>query len=202
MGSRSHCGSVDYMNDPDQVELSHPLPRKLAVFGAGGKSTLARAIALKMDLEFIEIDWINHMPGWQIRPPDDAVRMLNARMDESTDGFVTDHHSAFLRELIYKNVESVIVLELPWRTIFWRRLKRSLKRAWTHEIVCGGNTESFWQHFFSRESAILEIFHKRQRYSTIFDQTYSEAPAGINFYRIQTVKQLEEFYCLHSLVRR
>ena len=173
----------------------------MAVFGAGGKSTLARAIAEKMDLEFIEIDWINHMPGWETRPPGDAARMLKERIDSSSEGFVTDHHSSFLRELIYENVESVIVLELPWRTIFWRRLKRSLKRAWTKEIVCGGNTESFWQHFFTRESAIFEIFQKRQRYTTIFDRAFSEAPAGIHFYRIQTVKQLDEFYGLHSLVR-
>ena len=117
------------MNGPDLVELSHPLPRKVAVFGAGGKSTLARAIALKMDLEFIEIDWINHMPGWQNRPPEEAARMLKGRIDSSPDGFITDHHSSFLRELIYKNVESAIVLELPWRTIFWRRFKRSMKRA-------------------------------------------------------------------------
>lgn len=189
------------MNGANQVELSQPLPRKVAVFGAGGKSTLARAIALKMDLEFIEIDWINHMPGWQIRPPDDAARMLKERIDSSPSGFVTDHHSAFLRELIYKNVESIIVLELPWRTIFWRRLKRSLKRAWTHEIVCGGNRESFWQHFFSRESAIYEVFKKRRRYATIYDTTFSEAPTGIDFYHIKTAKQLDEFYGLHSLVR-
>jgi len=57
------------------------------------------------------------------------------------------------------------------------------------------------QHFFSRESAIFEIFQKRKRYSTIFDQTFLEAPAGINFYRIQTANELEEFYGLHSLAR-
>ena len=93
------------------------------------------------------------------------------------------------------------MLELPFRTIFWRRLTRSLKRAWTHEIVCGGNTETFWQHFFTRESAILEVIQKRWRYATVFDRTIGEAPAGINFYRIRSANELDEFYRLHVLVR-
>ena len=186
---------------PIQVDLDHPLPRKVAVFGAGGKSSLARAISQKMNLEFIELDWINHMPGWQIRPPDDANRIVRERIESSPDGWIVDHHTAYIRQLIYQNVESVIVLKLPFRTIFWRRLTRSLKRAWTHEIVCGGNTETFWQHFFTRESAILEVIQKRWRYATVLDRTIGEAPAGINFYRIRSANELDEFYRLHVLVR-
>jgi len=191
----------EFVATANQVELEHPLPRKVAVFGAGGKSTLARAIAQKMNLKFIEIDWINHMPGWQTRPPEDANRILLEQMESSPNGWIADHHTGYLRELIYRNVESVIVLELPFRTIFWRRFKRSLKRAWTHEIVCGGNTETFWQHFFTRESAIYEVLTRRKRYASVFDRTFDEAPAGINFHRIRSVKQLDEFYELHGLER-
>ena len=43
----------------DRVNLakhSRPLGRYVGVFGAGGKSTLASAIARKYNLEFIELD--------------------------------------------------------------------------------------------------------------------------------------------------
>lgn len=43
----------------DHVNLakhSRPLERYVGVFGAGGKSTLASAIARKYNLEFIELD--------------------------------------------------------------------------------------------------------------------------------------------------
>ena len=55
------------------VELDHPLGRNVGVFGAGGKSTLARAIARKSGLAFIELDAIQHMPGWQRRPDEDRT---------------------------------------------------------------------------------------------------------------------------------
>ena len=49
------------------VKLEHPLGRYIGVFGAGGKSTLASAIARKYDLAFIELDEIQHMPGSYFR---------------------------------------------------------------------------------------------------------------------------------------
>lgn len=74
----------------------------MAVFGAGGKSSLARAISQEMNLKFIELDWINHMPGWQIRPPDDANRIVRERIESSPDGWIVDHHTPYLCQLIYQ----------------------------------------------------------------------------------------------------
>ncbi len=167
--------------------------------GAGGKSTLAGAIARKMDLEFIEIDWIQHMPGWNIRPPEEVNRIVLERMEANPRGWVTDHHSHYLRPLILARATSVVILELPFRTVFWRRLKRSVRRAWMKEVVCGGNMETFWQHFATRESAILEIWQRRKRYSMIGEAVSAAARPGLDFYYIQTTRQLDEFYEVQGL---
>ena len=42
----------------NQVALHHPLGNRVAVMGHGGKTTLAKAIARKLDIEFIELDQI------------------------------------------------------------------------------------------------------------------------------------------------
>ena len=41
------------------VQLDHPLGNHVGVFGSGGKSTLASAIARKYDFAFIELDQIS-----------------------------------------------------------------------------------------------------------------------------------------------
>ncbi len=181
------------------VSLTHPLKPRVGVMGAGGKTTLARAIAAKMDIEFIEIDWITHMPGWQIRPEDDVKKIVQERMQVNPRGWVTDHHSHYLRELILPRAQAIIVLELPFRTYFWRRFKRSVKRAWTKEVVCGGNVETFRQHFASRDSAILENWQRRGRYSQIGETAVAAAPPGLDFYEIRSARELDDFYDAQGL---
>ena len=84
------------------VGLEHPLKQRVGAMGADGKSTPARAIGRKMGLEFIEIDWIRHMPGWQIRPLEDVNRIVLERMEANPRGWVTDHRSRHHRPLILK----------------------------------------------------------------------------------------------------
>ena len=181
------------------VTLAHPLKQRVGVMGAGGKSTLARAIAAKQDTEFIEIDWISHMPGWRIRPEDDARRIVQERMEANPQGWVTDHHSRYLRELILARAQAIVMLELPFRTYFWRRFKRSVRRAWTKEVVCGGNVETFRQHFASRESAILEIWQRRKRYSMVAENVSAAAPPDLDFYFIRSARELDDFYDAQGL---
>lgn len=162
--------------------------------GACGESTLARAIARKMGLEFIETDWIRHTPGWQIRPLEDVNRIVLERMEANPRGCLTEHRSRHHRPLILKRAKPVIVLVLPLKTVLWRRFRRFVRRAWTKQVVCGGNRETFWQHFATRESAILEIWQRRKRYSLIGETISAAAPPGLDFYYIQSARQLDEFY--------
>jgi adenylate kinase family enzyme len=43
--------------------------RKIAVVGVSGngKTTFARAVAVKLDLPYTELDALNHKPGWSRR---------------------------------------------------------------------------------------------------------------------------------------
>lgn len=169
--------------------------------GHGGKTTLAKAIARKYSLEHIELDQIANLPGWNRRPPEEFRQIVEERMAANPNGWVTDHFHSDVVDLIHERAESLIVLHLPYPTMLWRRTLRSLKRAWTGEEVCGGNVETFRQHLFSKESAILEMWQKRDRYRRISETISKVAREGVDFYVIRSSRELNNFYRLHGLSR-
>ena len=186
---------------PNVVPHDHPLGRRVGVVGHGGKTTLARAIARKMDLEFIELDWIANLPGWVRRPKDEFRQIVDERMSANPNGWVTDHYHSEVRDMIFERADSLVVLHLPFRMMMWRRTKRSLKRAWTGEKVCGGNVETFRTHLLSRDSAILEMWQKRYRYRKISETIARQARPDVDLYVIRSGKELNRFYKIHGLER-
>ena len=110
---------------------------------------------------------------------------------------VTDHNFRFILE----RAETVIVLELPFRTVFWRNLKRSIRRAWSKELVCGGNTETFRQLLTPGESMIFETWRKRKRYGRISGLISGQARPGVDLFYIRTTGELDQFYEIHDLSR-
>ncbi len=178
----------------------HPLGRRIGVIGAGGKSTLARALARKQDLEFIEIDGIAHLPGWESRSDDEIKRIVTERIANNPEGWVTDHNSTVM-PIIFENADTVIVLQPQFRYMFWRRFTRSLKRSWTGELICNGNKETFRQNFFSKNSAIYEMWTKRHNYRSYAENITAEAPDRVNLIVLKSAKKIEEFYEAHGLTR-
>ena len=124
------------------------------------------------------------------------------QIESCAQGWVTDHNSRSVRLEILARADLVVVLELPFRYVFWRRVKRSVLRAWRKEVVCNGNVETFRQHFASRDSAIVEIWNLRKRYSRIGETISLAARSGVNFCYIQSARQLDRFYDMHGLVRK
>ncbi len=72
------------------MPIDHPLGRRVVVCGRPGKTTLAKAIAEKHDLNLIEIDWIYHKPGWNERSDEEARLIVEGRIAESETGWVYD----------------------------------------------------------------------------------------------------------------
>ncbi len=188
-------------NHVNAVQMDHPLGRKVAVMGHGGKTTLARAVARKYSLEHIELDQIANLPGWKKRPTEEFRGIVSELMTVNPNGWVTDHWHSDVVDMIHERADSLIVLQLPFPIMLWRRTKRSLMNALTRKEVCGGNVETLHQHLFTRNSAILEMWQKRARYNRLADTTSMAARDGIDFYVIHTIKELDRFYELHGLVR-
>ncbi len=178
---------------------NYPLGRRIAVFGKGGKTTLAQALAARFGLEFVELDAIRHLADWEERPDDDFRAVLTARLEGVETGWVTDANYGITRDLIFDRADTVIVLALPWRVMLWRTLKRSLRRAFKREELWNGNRESFRLTFFSRYSVVYDLWFRRHHFRNMAAEFKGQIPDGIELHMIRSTRALEDLYQEHGL---
>jgi len=136
---------------------SASLGRRIAVYGpsGSGKTTLGGQLGELLDLPVVELDAIHHLPDWQERPLDEFREIVTSKLDEYTDGWVTDGNYGGVREVTMSGAETIIWLQLPFRVVYWRLFTRTLVRSFRREELWNGNRESFRMAFFSRDSILL-----------------------------------------------
>ena len=178
---------------------SAPLGRRIAIYGGGGKTSLADAIARKLGIRHVSLDSIQHGPEWLQTPEDEFARIVESRLDESTDGWVTDGNYSHIRPMILAKADTAIVIQLWFGALFWRILLRSVRRAITREPLWNGNRESLRMTFLSRNSILLEIIGKKKRYANIIPQGVGP---DTNVIILKGTRQLNAFYKDHGLERK
>jgi adenylate kinase family enzyme len=195
--------------EPETVEIGsdcysgpYPLGKRIAVFGKGGKTTLARALADRFEFDFVELDAIRHMAGWVERSDDDFREVVTATLDGAKTGWVTDGNYLTVRRLIFDRVETVIVLALPWKIMLWRTFKRSLRRSYKREELWNGNREKFWLTFFTRQSVVYDLWWRRNHFRNFSKEISAGAPEGIDMHIIRCPNSLEKLYEKYGLQRR
>ena len=193
---------------PPEVAPAIALPgRRILLWGAGGKSTLSRALGFKLELPVVELDALFHMPGWVERDPDKFRELALDTLTVYEDGWVADgqYVGAIGGELLAQ-ADTLIWLELPFRTTFGRVFKRTWQRCRDKQRVCGDNYETWRKAFFSRESLLLfllkrRLFHnrasKRRR-----EDLLREHGSHVRVIRLKSAKELDDFYETHGLTRR
>ena len=183
--------------DPDS-----PLGRRIAVFGKGGKTTLARALAERFGLLFVELDAIRHQPNWQEMPDDEFREVVYSTLDGAEAGWVVDGNYRIVRPLVMELAETVIVLALPWRLMFWRTLKRSIKRLFDRAPLWNGNRETVWLTFFSKYSVVYDLWWRRQHFKNMETEITEQIPPGASTRVIRSASELADFYREFQLERR
>ena len=130
--------------------------QRVSVIGnaSSGKSTVARALAARIGVPYVELDALHWGPRWSQATADE----LRARVEPmlSADAWVID--GMYWRKLggaVLRRADTVIWVDPPFATMFLRLLRRSLTRIVRRTPLYSGNRESFRQSFFSRESVLL-----------------------------------------------
>lgn len=175
--------------------MDSPFPyHRLIVLGTtgSGKSTLAERIAGRLDLDFIELDALHWQPGWVGTPEDEFL----AKVDAATrsDRWVIAGNYGRTQVVTWPRAQAALWLDYPFATIFFRLLRRTIRRAVRQEILWGTNRERFWPHLklWSDESLfhwLLRTYWRRKReYPQLFARPEY---AHLQVFQFKTPQQAE-----------
>jgi adenylate kinase family enzyme len=128
------------------AELVTQLPRdarRVLVRGTSGsgKTTLARACAAALGVAHVELDGVFHQPGWTPLPDDEFVEAIAAVA--ATDDWVACGNYRQVSAPLLERCDTVVLYDLPRRTVMRRILWRTVRRVARHEELWNGNHERF-----------------------------------------------------------
>lgn len=138
---------------------------RIVVIGmsGSGKSTLARELARVCDCSCVELDSLFWGPEWEPHLPADFRAAVQAAAAQ--EHWVIDGNYSAVRSIVWPRAQVVVWLNLPFALVFWRVLRRTLRRVFSKEPLWSGNRESLGRAFFSRESILWWVIrnHARRR---------------------------------------
>ena len=125
---------------------------------SSGKSTLAKALAEKLFLDFIELDALHWEPNWRMAEIGVFRTRVESALQSNTWVVAGNYH--VVRDLVWARAQAVIWLDYPFPIVFWRLLTRTIRRAVTREELWNGNRETFWEHLklWSEDSLFHWLF--------------------------------------------
>ena len=128
-------------------------PRKVAVVGASGsgKSTLAGAVASRLGVRYVELDALNHGPGWTEATADELRDRVRSALGDH--GWVVDgNYERKIGDLVVSQADLVVWLDVPLHVVLWRLIRRTFVRMVRRTELWHGNRESLRNAFLGRES--------------------------------------------------
>ena len=132
-----------------------------------GKTTLARALADRLELPHVELDALFWGAGWEPRPPEQFRADLKAAL--SAEAWVADGGYQAARDITWRRVDTVVWLDYPLRTVLARWAARTVRRLRTGEELWPGtgNRETL-ARAIGRESLLWWILrtHRGRRRRT------------------------------------
>jgi adenylate kinase family enzyme len=121
---------------------------RIAVVGSAGagKTTLARKLAGRLALPYIELDALNWEADWQDlsrTDPDEFARRVNAAI--APEAWVIDGAYAIVRDQNWRRATHLVWLDYARPVIMFRVVRRSFVRAALRTEMWAGNRER-WRH--------------------------------------------------------
>lgn len=98
-------------------------------FAGSGKSTLAKRLSEKLELPVLYMDTVYWLPGWNKRPLEGQIQILERFLDENADrGWVIDgNYSKNLLERRAEEADAILYLNFSRLRCLFRILKRNAR---------------------------------------------------------------------------
>ncbi|HEY9473259.1 MAG TPA: hypothetical protein VIS06_05325 [Mycobacteriales bacterium] len=171
--------------------------RRVSVVGnsGSGKSWLARRLAERLGVPYLELDAVYHQPGW-VPLPDDELRAAVGRFTAGPGWVVDGNYSAVREDMVWPRADTVVWLDLPRRVVFRQVVGRTLARATTRRELWNGNRER-WRNMLSldpQRSIIMWSWTRHHRYRRRYqDAARDPRWAHLRFVRLRSRRQVSEF---------
>ena len=160
----------------------------MATASCSGKTTLGRELARRLDVPFVELDSLVHGPNCT-ETPDDELRALVDPIVAS-DGWVIDGgYWGKLGDLVLRNADAVVWLDLPVRIWLPRLVRRTLGRLIRREELWNGNRETVRNFIFSRDSLLLYALRNHPRHRRV----YPKRLAPYDVVRLRSPREVERW---------
>jgi len=112
-------------------------------------------LAAKLGLPVVELDAIVHAhAGWVDLSREDFRERLAAVLAKLPDGWIIDgNYHRDVGDIALGQADTALWLRLPFRTVYWRLARRTLRRARTGEELWNGNRET-WRQLLTTDSML------------------------------------------------
>jgi adenylate kinase family enzyme len=160
----------------------------VATASCSGKTTLGRELARRLDVPFVELDALHHGPNWT----EATAAELRAKVEPVVAGeawVIDGGYWGKLGDLVLRNADLVVWLDLPVRVWLPRLFRRTVGRIVRREELWNGNRESVRNVFFSRNSLIWYALSNHPRHR----RDYPERLAPYDLVRLRTPREVERW---------
>ena len=163
--------------------------------GCAGKTTLARAVAARLEVPHVELDELFWGPRWT--PVDEAV--FRRRVDDALapEAWVADGGYQVARDIIWGRADTVVWLDFSLSTVIGRWARRTTERVKSGEEFWPGtgNRETvanlfrsgfvFWilRHYRGKRRRMATRLAARPDLAVVHLRTPAEAAAWLNSVR-------------------
>ncbi len=139
--------------------------QRIVVIGTSGsgKTTVAALIAEKLGLPHVELDSIHWAPNWT-EIPDTEFREKVAEITKG-DHWVADGNYRAVRDILWSRADTLVWLNLPFRVVFYRILRRTITRFISGKELWNGNKER-WDSLIGPDSMpwwVIKTYWKRKK---------------------------------------
>jgi adenylate kinase family enzyme len=150
-----------------------------------GKTTVGRALAARLDIQFVELDAIFHQPGWTELPREE----FRARVRDvvATDGWILDGNYSSVLDLVWARADTVVWFDLPRATVMRQLVPRTFGRMLSRRELWNGNRESLRYLLNPAESILWWAWTQHDKYAKRYAAALRDpANAHLAFIRVRS----------------